>query len=95
MILGALVLDEPIEPRTLVAGAVIIVAVAVIVTARGRMSAPRAASPVEPPTPARAARRPTGHGGTAGRRAPDLTGTRGTIRTGCARALRSGRETVG
>lgn len=42
VILGALVLREPIEPRTLVAGAVIIVAVAVIVTARGRMTAPRA-----------------------------------------------------
>ena len=46
VILGALVLREPIELRTLVAGAVIIFAVAVIVTARGRMQAPlaRAAS---------------------------------------------------
>jgi drug/metabolite transporter (DMT)-like permease len=44
VILGALVLSEPIEPRTLVAGAVIIVAVAIIVTARGRMSAPRTAA---------------------------------------------------
>jgi drug/metabolite transporter (DMT)-like permease len=48
VILGAIVLHEPIELRTLVAGAVIIVSVAVIVTARGRMSAPRAASSVEP-----------------------------------------------
>jgi drug/metabolite transporter (DMT)-like permease len=44
VILGALVLAEPIEPRTLVAGAVIVVAVAVIVTARGRMQAPPARS---------------------------------------------------
>ncbi|MEX1170761.1 MAG: EamA family transporter [Chloroflexota bacterium] len=41
VILGALVLREPIELRTLVAGAVIILAVATIVTARGRMQAPR------------------------------------------------------
>jgi drug/metabolite transporter (DMT)-like permease len=41
VILGALVLGEPIDPRTVVAGAVIIVAVAVIVTARSRMQAPR------------------------------------------------------
>ena len=44
VILGALVLSEPIEPRTLVAGAVIIVAVAIIVTARGRMQVPRGRS---------------------------------------------------
>ena len=43
VILGAIVLSEPIEPRTLAAGAVIIFAVALIVTARGRMQAPRAA----------------------------------------------------
>jgi drug/metabolite transporter (DMT)-like permease len=42
VVLGAIVLREPIELRTLVAGAVIIVAVAVIVTARGRMQLPRA-----------------------------------------------------
>jgi drug/metabolite transporter (DMT)-like permease len=41
VILGALVLSEPIELRTLVAGGVIILAVAIIVTARGRMQAPR------------------------------------------------------
>ena len=41
VILGAIVLDEPIEPRTLVAGGIIVVAVALIVTARGRMQAPR------------------------------------------------------
>ncbi len=44
VILGALVLSEPIEPRTLVAGAVIVVGVAVIVSARGRMAGPRARS---------------------------------------------------
>jgi drug/metabolite transporter (DMT)-like permease len=56
VILGALVLGEPIEPRTLVAGAVIIVSVAIIVTARGRMSAPRpAATESEAATPVPAA----------------------------------------
>jgi drug/metabolite transporter (DMT)-like permease len=35
VILGFLILGEPLEPRTLVAGAIIIVAVAVIVRARG------------------------------------------------------------
>ena len=35
VILGAVVRNEPIDPRTLVAGAVIIGAVALIVTARG------------------------------------------------------------
>jgi drug/metabolite transporter (DMT)-like permease len=41
VILGAIVLSEPIEPRTLLAGAVIVVGVAVIVSARGRMAGPR------------------------------------------------------
>jgi len=64
VILGALVLHEPIELRTLVAGVVIIVSVAVIVTARGRMSAPRATRSVEPaPLPEPIARPP----GLAGR----------------------------
>jgi drug/metabolite transporter (DMT)-like permease len=40
VILGAIVLGEPIEPRTLVAGAVIVTAVALIVTTRGRMRTP-------------------------------------------------------
>lgn len=44
VILGALILGETVEPRTLVAGAVIVGAVALIVTARGRMQAPRSAS---------------------------------------------------
>jgi drug/metabolite transporter (DMT)-like permease len=54
--LGAIVLHEPIEPRTLVAGAIIIFAVAVIVTARGRMQrpAPRVA-PIAPGTAAEVA----------------------------------------
>jgi drug/metabolite transporter (DMT)-like permease len=60
VILGALILSEPIDARTVVAGAVIIVAVAVIVTARSRMAAPRAApaastgsaTPTSSPTPA-------------------------------------------
>jgi drug/metabolite transporter (DMT)-like permease len=48
VILGAIVLSEPIDLRTLVAGAVIVVAVALIVTARGRMHAPRSRDPVSP-----------------------------------------------
>jgi drug/metabolite transporter (DMT)-like permease len=40
VILGWIVLQEPIDARTLVAGAVIVVAVALIVTARGRMQRP-------------------------------------------------------
>jgi drug/metabolite transporter (DMT)-like permease len=39
--LGAFVLHEPIEPRTVVAGGIIVFAVALIVTARGRMRAPQ------------------------------------------------------
>ena len=37
VVLGAIVLQEPITPRTVVAGAVIIVGVALIITARGRL----------------------------------------------------------
>jgi drug/metabolite transporter (DMT)-like permease len=48
VILGALILHEPIDPRTAVAGAVIIFAVALIVTARGRMRAPRDTALSEP-----------------------------------------------
>jgi drug/metabolite transporter (DMT)-like permease len=48
VVLGALILHEPIDQRTLVAGAVIIGAVALIVTARGRMRAPRDAAAPEP-----------------------------------------------
>jgi drug/metabolite transporter (DMT)-like permease len=55
--LGALVLSEPIEPRTIVAGAVIVTAVALIVTTRGRMriptprrSAPRFGATVSDPS---------------------------------------------
>jgi drug/metabolite transporter (DMT)-like permease len=38
--LGTVFLSEPIAPRTLLAGAVIVVAVAIIVTTRGRMRTP-------------------------------------------------------
>jgi drug/metabolite transporter (DMT)-like permease len=41
VILGALILSEEVTSRTLVAGAVIVFAVALIITARSRMSAPR------------------------------------------------------
>jgi drug/metabolite transporter (DMT)-like permease len=49
VILGALILAEPIEPRTVVAGAVIVAAVALIVTARGRMAKPRSLDVTPPP----------------------------------------------
>jgi drug/metabolite transporter (DMT)-like permease len=53
VILGALILREPIEPRMLVAGAIIVGAVALIVTARGRMAPPNVAEEgaTTPPPP--------------------------------------------
>jgi drug/metabolite transporter (DMT)-like permease len=53
VILGALVLAEPIEPRTLLAGAIIVGAVALIVTARGRMTPAKGATgtTTTPPSP--------------------------------------------
>jgi len=42
VILGALLLQEPIDGRTILAGAVIVAAVALIVTARGRLPRPAA-----------------------------------------------------
>jgi drug/metabolite transporter (DMT)-like permease len=50
VILGAIILQEPIDLRTLVAGGVIVAAVALIVTARGRMRAPRPAETTDPAT---------------------------------------------
>jgi hypothetical protein len=46
--LGWVVLSEPLTPRTIVAGGVIVFAVALIITARGRMRQPAS----EPLTPA-------------------------------------------
>ena len=55
VILGAVVRNEPIDARTLLAGAVIIGAVALIVTARGRMRSPALRSSGAPsPGPATA-----------------------------------------
>ena len=53
VILGALILAEPIEPRTVLAGAIIVGAVALIVTARARLGPARATagSPTTPPAP--------------------------------------------
>jgi drug/metabolite transporter (DMT)-like permease len=48
VILGTAIREEPLDPRTLVAGAVIVGAVALIVTARGRMAAPRSQEVPEP-----------------------------------------------
>ncbi len=48
VVLGAAVRNEPVDPRTLVAGAVIVFAVALIVTSRGRMRAPRGTVASEP-----------------------------------------------
>ncbi len=44
VILGFVIAGEAIEPRTVVAGGIIVAAVAMIITARGRMQAPRPAS---------------------------------------------------
>jgi drug/metabolite transporter (DMT)-like permease len=53
VVLGAIVLQEPITARTIVAGAVIIFAVALIITARGRMmSAARRATQLRERQPA-------------------------------------------
>ena len=54
VMLGALVRSEPVDPRTVVAGAVIVVAVALIVTARGRMRSPVEPAFVGPATPTNA-----------------------------------------
>jgi drug/metabolite transporter (DMT)-like permease len=61
VILGTIVLNEPLDPRTIVAGAVIVGAVALIVTARGRMAAPRSQEEVAEPE-----RRPRGEAAAAG-----------------------------
>lgn len=52
VILGAIVLHEPIDARTLVAGAVIVAAVALIVTARGRLQRPAPRPQLITPLPA-------------------------------------------
>ena len=55
VILGAFFLQQSIDPRTLVAGGVIVGAVALIVTARGRMRVPAVRSSAAPsPAPATA-----------------------------------------
>jgi drug/metabolite transporter (DMT)-like permease len=59
VILGALILQEPIDARTVVAGAIIVLAVALIVTTRGRMAAPRGVSPQPGPSERPVAPRPS------------------------------------
>ena len=51
VILGWLVLSEPLTPRTILAGVVIVAAVALIVTGRGRVRTPAAAEPAVSPRP--------------------------------------------
>ena len=51
IILGALILSEPATPRTLLAGAVIIGAVAIITQAKARRPAPEAPAPAPPTEP--------------------------------------------
>jgi drug/metabolite transporter (DMT)-like permease len=60
VVLGAIVLGEEITFRTLTAGAVIIFAVALIISARSRMSAPRRTSTAEASADAAAARSAAG-----------------------------------
>ena len=50
VILGAVVLAEPITPRTIVAAAVIVAGVALVILGRSRLRAGRRASASEPPT---------------------------------------------
>ncbi len=64
VILGWIVLQEPIDGRTMIAGAVIILAVALIVTARGRLQRP------VPRTAAPAITTPTGPSASPAVRAP-------------------------
>ena len=63
VILGALILGEAIEPRTVLAGGIIVGAVALIVTARGRLAPATGtrAAPTTPPAPSstRASRVPS------------------------------------
>jgi drug/metabolite transporter (DMT)-like permease len=59
VILGALILQEAIDARTIVAGAIIVVAVALIVTTRDRMAAPRGLSPRPAPSERPASRAPS------------------------------------
>jgi drug/metabolite transporter (DMT)-like permease len=59
VILGVLILNEPLTPRTLIAGMVIVFAVALIITARGRMRPPVREADAAP-TKARSRREATG-----------------------------------
>jgi drug/metabolite transporter (DMT)-like permease len=59
VILGVLILGEALDPRTVLAGAVIVIGVALIVTARGRMTAPRGIERPTAPAPDGPDRAPT------------------------------------
>lgn len=49
--LGAVILGEVVTPRTLIAGAIIVIAVAVIITSRGRMRSPAGTGTPSPESP--------------------------------------------
>jgi drug/metabolite transporter (DMT)-like permease len=59
VILGVLILGEALDPRTVLAVAVIVIGVALIVTARGRMTAPRGIERPTAPAPDGPDRAPT------------------------------------
>jgi drug/metabolite transporter (DMT)-like permease len=77
VILGAVVLGDAIDPRTVVAGTVIVVAVALIVTARGRMAGPRETNVPESPADAVASGAAGPAGATQPAAAPVLSAPRG------------------
>lgn len=78
VILGAILLSEKVEPRTFLAGAVIVFAVALIITARGRTSPPAGATASSPAGAVAindAAPERSGRGQTAGRAASHIVVT--------------------
>jgi len=81
VILGALLLSEPVRPAILVGGAVIVAAVAVVVTAEGRQRrrarADDAALPADPAVAGSEAGAVAGSEARVGRSGPDRVGPRG------------------
>lgn len=90
--LGALVLSEPVTPRTLVASAIILVAVAMIVTARGRASRADARDARDAASAADDARNGTSIPGVAAMAALRTRPIRATRRVRAISRLRAPRE---